>query len=236
MPKTPAADVSSRAKGILQDIDQLRDSPLLQVPFLRLPQDSDRWLLVWEHEMMAIGACYNYYPSLASAAPAIIAHTGKVIGLWNLLGGDAYGELRMPKVYLQVDFPPLKITHVGPANAAPVVLDEEVLAEKSIQRATDYVQGLGERTFWHGDPKEIKRYLVLIRSENDRDHYLASFHDDIFDVAMRVCDSPDNVVDIRDFGSRYWRQKLPLKIAAKVDLDGTKSSFSWDSKEKMRCR
>jgi hypothetical protein len=229
----PTEMIFERALGILQDIPEMRDSPMLTEPFSRaMLKPSDRWMVVSRSESLAVGGFFCLFPSLSLAAPHILGSAGNIIGMWNLFDGEDYGRKRIPLVS-------------GGVRCGEVPQDPRVetfsFSCPGTERPSSFTRSRGERppnieeraarlcddvSSWSVDC--VDRFCVITFDMRVGGKVsFANFHPSLDGACLEACRSRSQVSGIHDLFSDAWGFHLDIGIDGAIVVDGMRGSFRW---------
>jgi len=229
----PRIIIRHRALGILQDIPELRDSPMLEMPFSdSMLSPSDRWMVVTRSDSLAVGAFFEFFPSLCDAAPHVIGNIGKIIGMWNMFDGGDYGEKRIPLVSMEIDGCDLLSASCGfscfadelPSSIPP---SSDVRTPDLDGRACDLCEHV---SVWC---RECVDRFCVIWIEERSGRRVASFHPHLRDAAIEICRHNIQVDGFHDLFSDGWGFSLDISIHGRIEMDGRIGGFHWRHANEM---
>ena len=207
--------LQDRALGILQDIPELRDSPMLEIPFSdRFLDPMDRWMTVTKSDSLTVGGYVEFHKTLSEAAHHILSEAGRVIGVWNLFDGEDYREKRIPssEVFVKTYNGNEKITMEFTCDVSKPFPSSPPSFEthpSMIARAMEITKSKAE------NPKRFSLF--------SHERSLFQFHDKLEEVAISVCRDPKIVV--RDLFSDLWNERLYVVVIGEVKVGELTGAF-----------
>lgn len=229
----PRIIIRERALGILRDIPELRDSPMLKMPFSdSMLSPSDRWMVVIRSDSLAVGGFFDFFPSLSAAAPHVIGNAGKMIGMWNLFDGGDYGEKRMPLVSMEIDGGDHPVCGFScfademPSSSIPLLA--EVSPPDLDGRAYSLCGGV---SVWSREC--VDRFCVIWNeARSGRLMSFVSFHPHLRDAAIEICRHNGQEDGFHDLFSDGWGFSLDISIHGRIEMDGRIGGFHWSHANK----
>jgi len=217
---------NERILGILRDIPELRDSPLLEPPFSDcMLKKSDRWMVVTRSDSMAVGASFEFFPDLALAAPHVVGNVGNILGMWNLFDGSDYGERRVPLASMDIEMRGAE----EEASASGFSCSSGSFPPPAMIAAVDPhpdAESRASRLCWETHGYSFDRFCII---ESDRSSDMiprgARFLPSLRDVSIEMSRNIDRVLSVHDLFSDNWEEGSDVEVRGRIDLDGRAGCF-----------